>query len=307
MNISVIFPTYQRVNDLEIALNGLLEQILLPIEVIIIDQSDDNKTEELCSNKKYQTLNIKYEHILIKSSTIARQIWMEKLSKKSEIIIFFDDDVKLEKNYLQEVSIFLTKNKEALWWWWKIINFPIKKNIINDLWNFLFRNKNISHEFCTTNAQYKNENEVQNVSSIIWCNMFFRSNLAKKYKFENWMKKCWDADDTFFSHQIYKDYPNSLFYLPSAKLYHFQSPAWRMINIEKFRQILYHRYIFWDKYNFLIITYYWWTLWFLLWSLIQYENKIEIMKEYIKTQVNIFKNSKEIKKDYKKVNKFIYN
>lgn len=306
MNISVIIPTYNRVNDLEVALDSILSQTLLPIEIIIVDQSDDKNTEKLSHLNKYKILNIKYIKLEIKSSTIARQVWMENLSSESEIMVFFDDDVKLEKNYLEEIFNFMKTNSKILWWWWNIINFPIKKNIINDLGDIIFRNSKISNEFCTTNAQYKNEKKIQNVSSIIWCNMFFKSELAKKYSFESWMKKCWDADDTFFSYQINKDNPKSLFYLPTAKLYHFQSPAGRMIKIEKFKQILYHRYVFWRKYNFPILTYYWWTIWFLIWSLLSYNNKIQIIKEYFKAHIKIIKNWKAIQKDFSNVNDFIY-
>lgn len=306
MNISIIFPTYQRANDLKIALDSLLEQTLFPIEVIVVDQSEDEETNKLCKDWKYEKLNIRYIFIKIKSSTIARQVWMESLSKESEIMIFFDDDVKLDMKYLEEVSNFIQNNQKALWWWGQILNLPIKKNLTNDIWNLIFRNEKISHEFCTTNAQYKDSNNIQNVSSIIWCNMFFRSSLSKEFSFESWMKKCWDADDTFFSYSIQNKYPNSLFYIPTARLYHFESPAWRMIKLEKFNQILYHRFIFWKKYNFSMITYYWWTLWFLIWTLLQSDNKMKVINEYFKTHFNIFKYSKEIQRNPEKVNDFIY-
>ncbi len=53
--------------------------------------------------------------------------------------------------------------------------------------------------------------------------MFYRSSLSKRYSFVNRMKRYGHADDTFFSYQISNNHPNSLFYLPDAKLYHYES------------------------------------------------------------------------------------
>jgi len=307
MNISVIFPTYQRVNDLRVALDSLLEQTLLPYEVIVVDQSDDDETKKLCFETKYKELNINYIYSDCKSPPKAKQIWMENISNDSEIMIFFDDDVKLDSRYLEEVSSFMSDNTTALWGWWLILNLPHKKSFIEDLWYKLFRTPKISHEFCTTDAQYKDSEKTQNVLSIIWCNMFFRSNLSKKYSFVDWMRRYWHADDTFFTYQISKDNPNSLYYIPSAKLYHFESPAWRILKTQKFNQVLYHRYIFWKKYSFSMLTYYWWSFGFLIWTLLKSDNKFQVIKEYFKTLRIIWKYWKEFQANPIKVNDFIYN
>ena len=56
MKLSVIFPTYNRSKDLKIALDSLLEQELLPFETIVVDQSDNDLTRKLCSEKKYEKI-----------------------------------------------------------------------------------------------------------------------------------------------------------------------------------------------------------------------------------------------------------
>lgn len=114
MKISVIFPTYQRPKDLETALDSLLIQTLLPFETIVVDQSDDNLTKDLCHKEIYKKIGIKYIYSDCKSPPKAKQIGMETMSDQTDIFVFFDDDVKLMPKYLEEVINFMEKNPEAL-------------------------------------------------------------------------------------------------------------------------------------------------------------------------------------------------
>ena len=209
MKLSVIFPTYRRPKYLEIALDSLLEQKLLPFETIIVDQSDNDLTKKLCSKKKYETIWIKYIYSDCKSQPIAKVIWMKSISDEVWGFLFFDDDVKIMPNYLEEVSTFLDATPRALWWWWKILNYPIKKSFFQDMWHLLFRNKYISWCYWTIDAQYKDSNRIQNVTDMIWCNCFFKRYI--KDAWYDWVKRIkwsWHAEDTFFTYQIYKDFPN---------------------------------------------------------------------------------------------------
>jgi len=114
MRVSVIFPTYQRPKDLEIALDSLLVQTILPFETIVVDQSDDDLTKELCHREIYKKIGIKYIYSDCKSPPKAKQIGMDAMSDTSDIFIFFDDDVKLMPTYLQEVVKFMESHPEAL-------------------------------------------------------------------------------------------------------------------------------------------------------------------------------------------------
>ena len=67
MKVSIIIPTLNRTKDLEIAFNSILELSILPYEIIIVDQSDNEETKHLCQNTTYQTLSIHYHHSIIKS------------------------------------------------------------------------------------------------------------------------------------------------------------------------------------------------------------------------------------------------
>lgn len=133
MKISVIFPTYQRPNDLKIALDSLLDQTLLPLETIVVDQSDDFQTKDLCNQDIYKKIGIKYIYSDCKSPPKAKQIGMDVMSDKTELFVFFDDDVQLMPKYLEEVSLYMKSHPHTLGGGGKILNFPHKRSIFEKI------------------------------------------------------------------------------------------------------------------------------------------------------------------------------
>lgn len=295
MKLSVIFPTYNRSEDLKIALDSLLEQKLLPFETIVVDQSDNNKTKQLCSDKKYNKIWIKYIYSDCKSQPKAKIIWMNAISDEVWWFCFFDDDVKIMPKYLSEVSNFMETNLTCFWWWWKILNYPIQNSLFQKIWLLLFKNKFISWCFWTYDAQFKYPDKVQNVTDMIWCNCFFRKIVKDNwYNCVDWIKWSGHAEDTFFSYQIYNDFPNSLFYLPTAEMYHYEVPKFKW---PRFQQVFFHRYVFWKKYKFPMWKYHRRCFWYFVSQFVKSDDKIWLFKLYLKTMRQISKNSKEIIKD----------
>jgi len=76
-------------------------------EVIIIDQSNDDKTKKLVKGMK----NVKYIYSSLPSITIARNKGV-KVSSGS-LLCFIDDDVTLGKNYFQEIMRVFNEHPEA--------------------------------------------------------------------------------------------------------------------------------------------------------------------------------------------------
>ena len=81
MKVSIIIPTCNRVNDLNACLDSIISQTTLPKEIIIVDDSDDNKVQNLVEQRKNE---FKEKEILLKyirnkkekSLTIARK-WIQ--------------------------------------------------------------------------------------------------------------------------------------------------------------------------------------------------------------------------------------
>jgi len=116
LEISVIIPTYNREEHLKNCLSSLLIQTKKPLEILIIDNSDNlyskkvvNLFEEQFKLKNILIYNFKNS---INSGALARNLGA--LKAKGDLIAFLDDDVLLDSNYYEEIEKVFLKYPDAL-------------------------------------------------------------------------------------------------------------------------------------------------------------------------------------------------
>ena len=99
--ISVILPTYNRNDYLENSINSVLKQSYTNVEIIVIDDSSDNKAKAVVDKfiKENYDCNIKYFHSNRAGQGGARNLGLKNAS--GEIIAFLDDDDEWYRNKLQ--------------------------------------------------------------------------------------------------------------------------------------------------------------------------------------------------------------
>lgn len=90
MKISIIIPTINRYSDLRNTIGYLMRQSVQDFEIIIIDQTDKDKWEDIASLSN----KIVYQWFEIKSASAARNKGI--LLAKGEVLLFIDDDVIIE-------------------------------------------------------------------------------------------------------------------------------------------------------------------------------------------------------------------
>lgn len=104
-DFSIIIPTIDRPLELGATLGSILEQEIPPKEVVIVDQSTGQSTSDVASTKESEFLDKKisltYLHLDKKSSSRARNYGKDHSS--GEIVFFIDDDVKLLKDYTENI------------------------------------------------------------------------------------------------------------------------------------------------------------------------------------------------------------
>tara|TARA_B100000989_G_scaffold152139_1_gene113538 strand:+ start:2204 stop:3088 length:885 start_codon:yes stop_codon:yes gene_type:complete len=143
--ISIIIPTRDRTNLLKKTLLFLKKNNSFYQEIIIVDSSKKKSFD--INSKNIKTLTIKANHIFSKPSTsLQRNIGLKKVSKFSDFVMFLDDDVKFEKDALEKMKSFITKNSDFAGYGFNlIIKNQNLSNIlkINNLFNFfqLYSNK----------------------------------------------------------------------------------------------------------------------------------------------------------------------
>ena len=97
--ISIVIPTKNRPDDVVRCINSISNQTLEPYEIVIVDASDSNELKEIQSN--FSKLNINYIHTEKPGLTIQRNIGIREC--KGDIIVFSDDDMIWDINYLKEI------------------------------------------------------------------------------------------------------------------------------------------------------------------------------------------------------------
>lgn len=307
MKISIIIATLHRDDDLKVLFESLRAQKKMPFEIIIVDQSDDNSTKDLCllySDK----LPLSYIHSLHKSGTHSRNIGIQKST--GDIVAFLDDDTKLSSDYLEQIETFYREYPQAIGGMGKIINFMEFRNnlfgkgvlpLLYKLAASFFGLNSFRKGFIVLNSSrnieyYDTDHVIETewLSGLSW----YKREIFNEFKFEEKFEKWSFGEDRMLSYQIFKKYPGSLYFYPEAKLYHFESSRNRLPEQEKiFLKIVYQ---YWFAYSCVNKNpfFYWWgntgeiTLHFMNVCLGR-EPFINIW-HYIKGNILLFKNIDQI-------------
>jgi len=286
---SVVVATKDRPDDIINFLNSLEKQAVKPNEIIIIDSSDTPlwKNKNFLNNfnsKKFPKIKMIYKHTN-PGLTLQRNIGVKAAS--CNVIHFFDDDVILEKNYLQEINKTFETNPQYAGGMGDIKNIPIQKKSFNTFLRKLFMLQRIydcgkftlsgmpRHTYGT--KQFKN------VEVLGGCLMSYRSWVFKKNVFDETLEKYSYMEDCDFSRRVSYEHP--LFFNPNAKLQHLQSPISRdKIEANRAMFIKNYSYLFFKNFypkNKLKIIAYWWSIIGLFTEAILYRNKAAL-KGYLK-------------------------
>lgn len=109
LTVSIIIPTKNRPDDLELCVQTILRQTLLPRELIVIDQSDGEESRSRvesqiakASPEVRNTLKLVYIHDKsLAGCAVAKNLGMDLAG--GFIWVFLDDDVELEPDFLEEI------------------------------------------------------------------------------------------------------------------------------------------------------------------------------------------------------------
>ena len=97
LSVSVIIPAYNAEKTLKNCLDALLEQTLLPNEIIVVDDGSTDSTPTIAST--YSLVNLHSQKN--QGPAHARNVGARKA--KGKIILFLDSDCVPEENWLEEM------------------------------------------------------------------------------------------------------------------------------------------------------------------------------------------------------------
>jgi len=234
LTVSVIIPTRNRPEELSTLLTCLSEQTVRPREIIVIDDSDDSKTEQLVRENagelRIKRITLSYaRNENEKSLTIARNLGVSLA--KFEIIMFLDDDVELYNNYLEEVLKVYARNPAAVG-----VQGYFKTGRNNSLSNAMHKVFYLSQSVQNKWQILPSGQEVFPIplTKTIDCprlsgaNHSYRKQVFKLLSFDETLKGYGFGEDKDFSYRVSKKYPKGLYCTPNAKLIHKESTKARL-------------------------------------------------------------------------------
>ena len=253
MKIVIGIPTANRAHDLRNTLKSIFENIELPDAIIVVDQSKGDETRKVVNEfiNKNKEIEIRYIHADKKSLTHARNIILDEVNEKYDIVLFLDDDIVLDKNYILEVKKFYSKYKDVVGMTGKIINtsnWAIIKNSIRallrgqfEIFIGMFLPPRLT-SFLTPTVPiilFFPEHPIA-TQWLSGCNMSYRISQIKGERFEEQFILYSYGEDVIFSYGLYMK-GKKLAMNPLAKLKHLESQRARLPSKAKTLMMLGYR------------------------------------------------------------------
>lgn len=235
-DVCLLMATYHRPNDIERTLRVLLEQSNIPGEIIIIDQSKDDATKNICAKYK-EKLPVKYMHIDTPSADISMNVGLRYAREKYRLIFTSGDDVDYLGGYLTELLKEFNDHPEVIGV--AGIEDPVnhdlsllKNKIRNLILRLFFLPYWKDHQFKVTGpygqeASPRNIRPIRDASWLPGSSCCFRNEV---YEHELWpeLRGANVIDDILFSYKVYQKYgKGSLVVQPACKTVHRKSMTGR--------------------------------------------------------------------------------
>lgn len=218
MKLSVIIPTYNRADVLEVCLAKLLKQKGIDFEVIVVDDGSTDNTEDVVkgfiNTEGAQSIaHLQYVKQPKSHQGTARNRGVKKA--KGDIIIFIGDDIFVQPDFLKKHHDRHTENPDQNV---VVLGFTTwdTQLKINDYMIFLedsgwqFGYKFLLPKWINKRAPYK---------------FFYTSNISLKKKFFNKEKfdeqfKVYGWEDIELGYRLWKNHNMQMYYEPEAVGYH---------------------------------------------------------------------------------------
>ena len=222
--LTAIIPTRNRPFELLNAIRSLCIQSRLPDELIVIDQSIDNKSGSAIANlmRKFKQIKLLYVYDpKILGLVDAKRISLGYAS--GDIICFLEDDIVLETDYIQQIELGFKKNANMLGCCGIITNPPAQNFLYRAMFTIfhrgIFKDKRIEvHGNFRGHNNYLIESNALSGGISAW-----RREVFDSVKFDV-MNDFHMFEDIDFSTRVAQHYGKRLFINPNARLAHYYSP-----------------------------------------------------------------------------------
>jgi glycosyltransferase involved in cell wall biosynthesis len=220
--------------DLSKVVDSILKQSVLPLEIIIVDQSDNESTKKyVASIKKKNKTKVKIIYLFQKEKSITHARNKGISLASGDIISFLDDDVILFSDYYEKIVHHFANNRQVAGlsgrevvkkklkgWKWKMRRILLKAFLLD---NFKGR-MTISGFGCPMGRE--EFSSYFKVEMLPGSNMNFRKKFLRNMQFDEWFCGYGYREDADFSYRISRKAIVAM--IPEARFYHNFSKLNRM-------------------------------------------------------------------------------
>jgi glycosyltransferase involved in cell wall biosynthesis len=211
--VSIIICTKNRARDLSITLESICLQKYKPNYIIIVDDSNNSETRKVIDEYS----DIIYFHPSSPHSGLpaARNAGLKYVPPETEIVLFLDDDVTLDENYLFEMvkkfeassDIYgMTGNAQTIYQrspLWKKVIYAIVGFVIPQLVPTSINSCLVTKSGIATSPLFYTDNK-WSMEWLSGCNMAYRHAIFKQgAKFDEVLVGYAMGEDMLFSHKLY--------------------------------------------------------------------------------------------------------
>ena len=250
MRISVIVPTLNRHEELLTLAQSLLDQTLLPDELVVVDAGEPSNLEEQL-RKFLSSSSIALTYATSEAGTsLQRNVAMELA--KGEFFFFFDDDVVPEPSYIEKsMRCFEMKFNPPVGGVLGTFSSPYKMNTLRHLYAKTFQ---LTHTTEGDKAKLMSSGAVRwliepsTVVRVPVCSggrVVFRRSCFEDELWDDFLPGYTMSEDVEISYRIAKKW--TLVQTPDAKIFHDKSDNARDRHDERLARLLFSRFYFFNK------------------------------------------------------------
>lgn len=234
LRVSLVICTYNRPDDLNVALDSVLRQTRLPDEMIIID---DGKLTAPPRKEEFEARGIAYLYVRKEIPALDRSRNLAAQESSGDIVTYLDDDVKLDENYLERLiqPFEDDPDQEIIGVCGWITNIPAIRGLrrLPYLYNLLWLNsglregKILASTLCTGfNATPFPPKSPINVDFLTGCPAIRREAFSR-VSFTLGLNEMARGEDRDFSIRLRQESGKRLVLVPNATFDHYETPVAR--------------------------------------------------------------------------------
>lgn len=254
MTVSIVIPTRNRDEDLKELLASIRKQTILPIEIIVVDDSDNLRTrnlvEQLGKDFSHQGILLKYLRGNEQNRSISAARNLGANESNGEVTFFIDDDVILDNRYTEKILEVYDEYPDALGVQGDMTRGGVRRgSVLGNALDRVFFQPHYEKNSCRVYAAGMSFSiPLTRIIRSQWLTgtqVSYKREVLKDFKWDNNLKGYSLCEDMDISYRIQKCHPDSLYTTPHARVLHKFSPAAR-IDTRKliYLGVVYPTYIF---------------------------------------------------------------